>query len=176
MQVGKIYFVHLREQDCNGKPVNNSGITFAWKVDEEGRLIVGQPAVCHSSDIFVKSEGRRIALDKFNNEDAILVMQHSEIVLFATAQAIASVDFRESLTPSARLKLFDFLANSIGKDVEGFMSTHWYEGLIRSRFQNIGGHLRNSIVETKEEETLQIIDSVLLHQQLANQVNTVSVQ
>lgn len=179
MQVGKVYFVHLREQEQTVDGLqfkNNSGITFAWKVEQDGRVVIGKPAVCFPTDIFVKAEGRRVAQDNLDNVDAYLVIPSEHTTSLATAQTIAAMNFSEALTPKARLSLFNFMVEALDADVAGVMTTRWFEGLIRARFHNVGGHLRQSLEQAEFMEYQQIIASGLYHNQLEDAVLTVSTQ
>lgn len=170
MQVDKIYFVHLREQDEHGHYINNSGITFAWKVEKDGRLIIGKPAICWATDIFVKAKGRELALNNLTNEDALLVIQSDHIKMLAIAQCISSMNFADSLTPRARLRLFQHMVDEIDADPTAVMTTRWYEGLIHARFFIEDGHLRYSIDEAFRQDVLQITNTALGHLDLEDSV------
>lgn len=171
MQVDKIYFIHLREKDQAGQYINNSGITFAWKVETNGRLVIGKPAVCWETETFVKSEGRRIALDNFDKEDALFVIQPAHIKMLATAQLIAAMSY-DALTPKARLKLVDFVIDAIDDNVAEWMTTNWFEGLVRARFTIQDGHLRHTIHEAESFEVQGIMNSLFYHNDLEAAVNS----
>lgn len=169
MQVGKVYFVHIREQDAQGEYVNNSGATIAYYADLEGRLYVGKPAVCHKSDTFRKDKGREIAEHYLNTEDAVLVLHPEHLKCLATAQAVNSMNYKV-LTPAARLELFEALEDGIERDICGVMNVSWFEGLIRARFSLEDGHLRADFDGPDMQDTFEMINGALIHTNLEDSV------
>ncbi len=162
MQANRIYFAHFREQDQEGQYINNSGATFAWRAEKNGQVTIGKPAVCWKSDVFRKDEGRRIALENLNTKDAYLVLQSPYVQSLAAAQSVLSMNFPESMTPSSRDKLFEFMSDEISNDITAVMTTGWFENLLRVRFRLLNGHLREFIAEAENEETIQMIRASLV--------------
>lgn len=172
MQVGKVYFIHLREPQENGQYVNNSGATLAWYVDAEGRLYVGKPAVCHPADVFRKDKGREVAEQKLDNEDAFFVIQPEQIKGLAAAQSVGSMNFA-TLTPATRLDLFEIMTQSIQENVVNIMTTSWFEGLVRDRLQLVKGRVKCNHDAVSVQEAMTIIGGGMLLMEVEQQAGMV---
>lgn len=147
MQTGKIYFIHLRDVNKEtGHYEQKGGATVAWKVEENGDLIIGQPALCHSNDNFVKAYGRDVAGFNIENMEPIEVYSATDLAAIALAAGIAAFNYT-TLTPAARVILMAKLAEIVELDVAGTMSTQWFESFIRSRIGLKKGRLVKAFAE-----------------------------
>jgi hypothetical protein len=157
MQIGKIYFIHLRDiNKATGHYEQKGGATVAWKVEENGDLIIGHPALCHSNDNFVKSHGRDVAGHNLVNLLPLEVYTAAELASIALAAGIPSLNF-STLTPAARIILISKLAEIAGRDIAGTMSTQWFESFIRSRIFLHKGRVHTAFEEGDAEDAVLII-------------------
>jgi hypothetical protein len=130
----KVYYIHAREQDpVTGQFNHLGGVTIAWKVDDEGNIVVGQAARCREDERFVKSYGRDQALENLENKPAYFYIPKQNLRNVAASAGIVVMNF-PTLTPFARAELTEkFCELTYDQDLTEVMGSNWYEEQVRTR-------------------------------------------
>lgn len=90
MQSNAVRFIHTRRQFIaydKSNPFFNriekaqtGGMTFAWKVTDEGNIHVSQPAVCRNDDNYVRAAGAQYASMNLIDKDVLFCVTKDELI------------------------------------------------------------------------------------------------
>lgn len=149
MITNKFCFIYLREKDAQGNFLVKGGVSIAWLVDAAtGDILIGKPAKCMADDpkkgiagdVFTKEEGRRRAYDNLVFHGAAIRISRDTLVSLAQSQFEQSFQGVRELTPNATNMIASLAKWQISEAIEQFMSSTWYEQVVRAHFELLPGN------------------------------------
>ena len=130
----RVYFVHARIHADGDEVSTHGGATVAWKVNENGDIVIGQPTICSKADRFVRSVGREQALANLNADKILQTVPASQVALEAENVVRSMVGSQRVFSTTV---LYGLLAGQIDQEgVASIFSTSWYEFLVRMIISN----------------------------------------
>jgi hypothetical protein len=85
-------FIHLRVLDSMGKPYSTGGVTVAYKLLEENRVLF-QYAICTDKDNYNKSIGRAIAGGRLEKHPHIMHVNKPELAHLEIIEAVGDLTY-----------------------------------------------------------------------------------
>lgn len=138
MKSNKICFIHLRLTQPDHKArqmvkASKGGATVAWTIASNGDIHIGAPAMCSIKDHYVKIVGRDVA--KANLESKVaFVIPAAQLVEDATARLLSEAESIQSSTKPLLNEITKLIVESVAKDINSAMSSHWFEAQVHNSF------------------------------------------
>lgn len=127
-------YVHFRYRDDYGVINPIGGATVAYIVLGSGDFVVGAPAICSAPDNFIKSVGRKIALDNLVERKLMMVTGLDEIKSVIINRASMFKFAYPGLTMRANDRIHDLVMQQIEAELDqqpaALISSSMYESLI----------------------------------------------